>query len=93
MSIRLAPPIEAQIEELVATGEFTDANAVMAGALELLQARQARLHQLRADLEVARQQEERGELIELTEERIEAIKRRGRSELSADASSRAAVQS
>ena len=92
MSIHLAPPIEQQIEALVASGEFADANAVVADALVLLQARQERLRRLRAELEIGREQEERGELIELTAERLAEIKRQGRANLQAGRPIRDAVQ-
>ena len=92
MSIRLARPIEAQIEALVSSGEFADANAVVAGALALLEARQERLRRLRAELEIGREQEERGELVELTDERLDEIKRLGRERLRAASPIRDAVQ-
>jgi Arc/MetJ-type ribon-helix-helix transcriptional regulator len=92
MSIRLARPIEIQIEALVSSGEFSDANAVVADALALLTARQERLHRLRADLDIGRKQEERRELIELTSERLEEIKRLGRERFQSGSPIRDAVQ-
>ena len=66
MAVQLPPHLEAKIERLVATGQYADASDVIAQALRLLEDHDRRLQELRAILAVGEEQEERGEVVELT---------------------------
>lgn len=67
MSIALAPEIEAKIQERVKRGHYADADAVVGEALRVLEARdkKAKLQEL---LQVALDQVDRGEIIEMTDD-------------------------
>lgn len=75
MSVTLTPHVEAKIRDWVESGSYGDANAVVEDALRLLE-EQKRLQHLRALLEVGRQDELRGDLVEFTPELFEEIDRR-----------------
>ena len=75
MTVQLPPRLEAKIEQMIATGHYADAYDVIDQALRLLEDHERRLAWLRAELAVGEEQEARGELIELTPERLEDIKR------------------
>jgi putative addiction module CopG family antidote len=73
MTVRLSPQTEAQIEELVASGQFADADAVINEAIQLLAERElARFRQLQA---LVREGFESGEAVELTPELMDEIER------------------
>ncbi|HWV34138.1 MAG TPA: type II toxin-antitoxin system ParD family antitoxin [Thermomicrobiales bacterium] len=78
MSSNLPPRIEEQIQTLVSTGRFTDATDVIEQALTLLSEREQKLERLRNELALGELQEQRGEVHELTPERIEHIKHQAR---------------
>lgn len=67
MSIQLAPAIEARIHERVERGHYPDADAVVDEALRVLEARDRRA-KLRELLQVALDQVDRGEIIEMTDD-------------------------
>ena len=78
MSIRLTPETETLIQEKVDSGRYATAEEVIEAAIRLLDEQERRLRWLRAELAIGEEQERRGELIELTAERFEAIKRQAR---------------
>jgi Arc/MetJ-type ribon-helix-helix transcriptional regulator len=73
MANTLAPRHQAQIERIVALGGHTDADHVIGEALELLEARTRRLFSLRAELQVALDQEGRGDIVDYTPETMERL--------------------
>jgi antitoxin ParD1/3/4 len=75
MSVQLPPRVEARIEQMISTGRYADAGEVIEQALRLLEARERDLAWLRAELAIGEAQEARGELVELTPDRFEEIKR------------------
>jgi len=76
MVLQLTPELEATIADLVASGHYADADDVVETAVRLLDERERKLAWLRVELAIGEEQERRGELIELTRERFEEIKRR-----------------
>jgi len=74
-TIQITSETREKIERLIAAGEYTDASAVLDAALRLLEAHDRKLAWLRAELAIGEEQEKRGELVDLTPERLEAIKR------------------
>ena len=78
MVAHLTPHLEAQIAELVSSGNFADADDVLEKAVSLLEERERKLAWLRAELAIGEEQERRGEVAELTDERFDAIKRQAR---------------
>jgi putative addiction module CopG family antidote len=73
--MQLTPRLEAKIEKLVASGQYTDATDVIDKAVQLLAERERKLARLRAELAIGEEQERRGEVVDLTRERFEEIKR------------------
>ncbi|MEA2585457.1 MAG: Bacterial antitoxin of ParD toxin-antitoxin type system [Thermomicrobiales bacterium] len=73
--MQLTPRLEAKIEELVASGHYADAGDVIDKAVQLLAERERKLARLRAELAIGEEQERRGEVVDLTRERFEEIKR------------------
>lgn len=67
MSIQLAPSIEAKINERVESGQYPDAASVVEEALRSLDARE-RKAELHALLQVALDQVDRGEIIEMDDD-------------------------
>ncbi len=67
---------EAEIERLVASGLYADATEVVETAVRLLAERERKLRWLHDELAIADEQVRRGEVVELTRERFQAIKRR-----------------
>lgn len=65
MRFELPPPLEATIREKVESGEYPDAAAVIAEALQVLQERDD-LRRLRAAVKVGLDQIERGESVRYT---------------------------
>ncbi len=74
-TIQISSETRETIERLVTSGHYADANAVLDAALRLLENHDRKRAWLRAELRKGEEQEKRGELIELTPERLEAIKR------------------
>lgn len=73
MTRHLTPQHETLVEEIVAFGEHADAEEVIGHALRSLGERTRRLGWLRAELQVALDQEERGELIDYTPDTMERL--------------------
>ena len=67
MTIALNPEYEALVQRKIATGEYADESAVIHEALRLLD-RRDQLQRLRTSLDLADEQIERGEGVELTTE-------------------------
>ncbi|MGH2534575.1 MAG: type II toxin-antitoxin system ParD family antitoxin [Thermomicrobiales bacterium] len=78
MTVHVTPQIEAKIAEMVASGRYSDADAVIDTAIRLLEERERKLNRLRAELAIGEAQERRGDLHDLTPERFEEIKQRAR---------------
>jgi antitoxin ParD1/3/4 len=72
--MQLTPRLEAKVEEMIATGLFSDAEDVMSEALRLLDEREY-VQRLRASLIESEQQMERGEVVEWTPELRAQIRR------------------
>lgn len=75
MSVTLTPQIEDQIRQLVESGAYPNANAVIQDALGLLKQRRDRFETLRAKIRVGLDQLDRGEGIPLTPELLDEIDR------------------
>jgi putative addiction module CopG family antidote len=75
MVVQVSPQVEAKIEQLVASGHYADAGDVVDKAVQLLEERERKLERLRAELAIGEEQEHRGEVVEMTRERFEAIRR------------------
>ena len=75
MVIRVPAELEAHIRQKVESGDYRDQADVIRVALRLLDARDQRLHELRASIAEARAGIERGEGAELTPELMEQIDR------------------
>ena len=78
MVAHLTPQLETRIAKLVSSGNYADADDVIEKAVSLLEERERKLAWLRAELAIGEEQERRGEVAELTDERFEAIKRQAR---------------
>lgn len=74
MVIHVTPEIEADIRQLVSSGEFADETEVLLMALRLLDARQRRLEEIRASLKEAIASIERGEGREWSSELMAEIR-------------------
>lgn len=73
MTVQISPQIEATIEQLVASGQFADAGAVIDEAVRLLAEReQARFLQLQT---LVREGFESGEAVEFTPELMDELER------------------
>ncbi len=73
----LSPRLEALIRDKVDRGLYASADGVVEVAIRLLDERD-RLIWPRAELAIGEEQERRGELIELTDDRFDEIKRQAR---------------
>lgn len=73
MSVLLSPQTEEMIREKVESGRYPTADEVVQEALRLLEAHERHLAHLRAELARGIDQLDRGEGVELTEERMEQI--------------------
>jgi Arc/MetJ-type ribon-helix-helix transcriptional regulator len=67
MAVHLSPKTQARINDMMAATDFTDADAMIEEALELLEERERLLH-LRELLAVGAEQAARGELIPYDDE-------------------------
>ncbi len=82
----IPPELRQFVEQELATGRYQSAEEVIADGLRLLRGR--KLHELRKDLDAGLQQLERGEGIELEDERslrefFDAVKAEGRERMEA----------
>jgi antitoxin ParD1/3/4 len=75
MVVQVSSQVEVKIERLVASGHYADAGDVIDQAVKLLEERERKLARLRTELAIGEEQERRGEVVELTRERFEEIKR------------------
>ena len=73
MVVDLDPQTRAMIQERVATGRFSDENDVVREAVRLLDQRERRLAELRAELAIGKEQIERGELIDFTPDLLDEL--------------------
>jgi putative addiction module CopG family antidote len=71
----LDPQLEAMLQEKVDAGLYSDTDEALEAAVRLLDERDRRLQWLRAELAIAEEQIERGELIDYTPELLEQITR------------------
>jgi antitoxin ParD1/3/4 len=85
MNISLTPQLEKLVQDRVNSGRYTSASEVMREALRLLEAhdqeRDARLAQLRTDVDGGLKQLDAGKSSTFDEATAERIKRRGRAKL------------
>ena len=72
MSVVLRPETLDRIQERVESGQFADADAVVAQALELM-ARKEQYEELKAAIAVGMEQIERGETVEVTDDFFERV--------------------
>ena len=71
----LDPQLEAMLQEKVDAGLYSDTDEALEAAVRLLDERDRRRQWLRAELAIAEEQIERGELIDYTPELLEQITR------------------
>jgi putative addiction module CopG family antidote len=76
MTRQLTAEHEAAINRIAATGHYDDPDDILNDALRLLEERETKLQWLRAELQIALDQDARGELIDLTPAFIEEITQR-----------------
>ena len=74
MALHLSDKIQAQITEMVANGDYPDADEMLEQALNLLSERE-RLSHLRDLIAVGVEQAERGELVEYNEQFRQEVRR------------------
>jgi antitoxin ParD1/3/4 len=67
MQITLTPEIEQFFRDELATGRYRSENEILLEAMQLLSARDRRLEQLRAQVQIGRDQLHRGEFVEFDE--------------------------
>jgi antitoxin ParD1/3/4 len=72
MNVTLNPELEALVRQKVESGDFTDETSVVQEALLLLEKRD-RLRRLRASLDLADEQIDRGEGVEWTPELLDRL--------------------
>ena len=75
MHVELDPQLEALIRRQVEAGDYRDAGEVIREAIRLMDERDRRVQQVRADFSIALAQMERGELIEFTPELVDRLSR------------------
>jgi antitoxin ParD1/3/4 len=75
MSITLTPQLEDQIQRLVESGRYADAEAVMKDALQLLEEHQEQLNALRMKIQEGLDEADRGEVDEWTPALRERLRR------------------
>lgn len=75
MSVTLDPLVQQLIRDLVDSGRYPDADAVVNDALQMLEVRDHHLAELRAKIQVGIDQADRGELFLLTPELMDQIDR------------------
>jgi antitoxin ParD1/3/4 len=81
MVLSMPPDLDAFVHHVVSTGAYESEEAVMVAALRLLQERERRLEELRAEIRPALESLDRGEGIPLD---FEEVKVRGRQRLAAE---------
>jgi antitoxin ParD1/3/4 len=82
MQISLTPEVEQLLQREMATGRYRSENEVLREAVQLLSARDRRVEELRTQIQVGRDQLDRGEYSEFDEESLaqffEGLQERGR---------------
>jgi Arc/MetJ-type ribon-helix-helix transcriptional regulator len=78
MAIQISPKSQKLIEELVASGRYADTETAVEAAIAILAEQERKLAWLKAELAIAQEQVDRGELIEFTADRVEYLKDRAR---------------
>ena len=78
MVVQVSPQVELRIQQIVASGNYSDAADVIAKAVHLLEERERKLVRLRELLAEGEESERNGNLVELTRERFEEIKESAR---------------
>lgn len=73
MAIQITPRTRELIEELLASGRYSDEASAVESALSMLATEERKLTRLKAELDIARHYIERGELTEFTRERAEYL--------------------
>ncbi len=73
MSVEIPPDFQQFVDSAIESGSFKNASEVVGEALRLLQQRQHRLQQLRAEIQPALQRLDRGEGIELDDDSLDAF--------------------
>jgi antitoxin ParD1/3/4 len=71
MQIILSPELEQLLQKEMATGRYRSENDVLMEAIQLLSARDRRLDELRSQLQIGRDQIDRGEYTEFDEAGLE----------------------
>ena len=93
MNVSLTPELEKLISDRVASGRYHSASEVVREALRMLEQQQelyqARLEQLRKELDIGIEQLDRGENVPFTADTVRQIKTRGRKRLAAQRKKRA----
>ena len=74
MTVTLSPELEALVRDKIESGRYADAGEVVEDALRLLEERDKRLQELRAELQIGLDQEERGELVDWTSDFMARLK-------------------
>ena len=92
MAIQISPKAQAHIVELVESGKYADQDAVIEAAVIKLATEERKLAWLKAELDIARQHIERGEVIEFTRERAEYLMQQARENAKAGKPIRDAVK-
>jgi putative addiction module CopG family antidote len=75
MTMQLPADIEARVQEKVARGEFSDADAVIREAMRLLDEQEHQLKQLRVMLQTGLNQLDQGEGVRFTPELVAQMRR------------------
>jgi antitoxin ParD1/3/4 len=75
MAMQLPADIEARVQEMVARGEFSDADAVIREAMRLLDEQERQLGQLRVMLQTGLNQLDQGEGVRFTPKLVAQMRR------------------
>jgi Arc/MetJ-type ribon-helix-helix transcriptional regulator len=92
MAIQISPKAQAAIEELIASGRYPDQDRAVEAAVVKLATEERKLAWLKAELDIAREHIERGEVIEFTRERAEYLMQQARENAQAGKPIRDAVK-
>jgi len=76
MAIHISEKTQKQVDELLASGRYANSEEVVASAIKLLSSQERKLAWLKAELKIAQDQIDRGELIEFTREYADSLKQR-----------------
>ena len=73
MAIQVTEKMQKQINELVASGRYADETAAAEAAFDMLVSEERKLVTLKAELAIAQEHIDRGELVDFTRERAEFL--------------------